>query len=1174
MMTPRQQPQTVDFAPALNRIGELEFRFDVNEASRQLGAPEKLLMAVRAELLEVIDSTLTEAASDSNDIRIENLDIDLGAHPDPPDWQHVRATLGQQLLAELTPYLYPRSAPADATTLAVQSQSSTAPSDLLSNTVDPVTRNRTEKPSQDQAADTPGFNNPLTNAHVNAPEFKSVRQTRVDDSTVAAELNTSKQSERLQQAPFPAGSGVHHRDSSRRLIPPSPGQQALGQGAERTDNQPSAIPLVGDISTLLHRLAVGGLDAHVISTLLADLRWRRQNAPARLHEDLIALPLRDLAHLARLVEARSDAKRAAPTGSQAHLPVRKSAKRTDLIAQIKRGLREKDPTASETQHEGPFVQILRSLFPDHGPLQPDPDRIALAARSVRQHLSTSAPSGQSTPYGATETASRDPERLPTTASPDLARMDAKALRELIDELLPTDALQLAAAIERLGDTASDVSEALRVVASALVDGKPIDLERARNAARADLGNKDTARTVIAALLQSVGVSESDISAFIKGRSRRFDGNQGDARSGEQSVATSVPQSGSSSSADRKEPVSYTKTPSGDVSPGQASIDTPANSQKNTQSTPRVSETKDAEDPSLPQPALPRSGDAGNSIGRDPAGHGRGKPEAQPPVAQDAAGAVDEGESYTGSDPFDPHTNEPIAQSGQEIYSPADVTEPGDENDGARSSREDQSTKDDGKNAPATQNLTDPSDLPGGRHLTDPASTGRPSETKAGADETAEASELSSLSNVPNTPPKTPDDGANSTVGSNQSSNAEQRKGGMQDAKAPSRDEEHLPGEPDQPVARDVPPKSGSHAQEPTPVAEPKQDDGTKRSLDTRSHSITPRRSESLGDVTGSGIGSPTNVERRHTDPHVASDMQASERRLADVFAAATPTDAQRLRAMLGLIWSALSQDTGPHRNDQAHFWQAALVGVLSTPQSHGEEENIVSTFLTVIEPDDAARYNLLRILRARLGYGQHGHDPVLRRETCELLDRLLTGDTGLPDRTADPDTDTDFLITTQAGLVIFHPYLPMLFDRLALLTPQKNIQADQMPRAAAVLAALAGVAPQQNVTDPLERLLLAQPNAVELCPDPLSDNDLSIIESLVASVISQWARLGQTSPAALRDAFIRRTGVLQPDADAPRLLVDDGSYDMLLDSLPWALSPVALPWMPAPLTVIWRSRDD
>jgi hypothetical protein len=198
--------------------------------------------------------------------------------------------------------------------------------------------------------------------------------------------------------------------------------------------------------------------------------------------------------------------------------------------------------------------------------------------------------------------------------------------------------------------------------------------------------------------------------------------------------------------------------------------------------------------------------------------------------------------------------------------------------------------------------------------------------------------------------------------------------------------------------------------------------------------------------------------------------------------------------------------------------------------------------------------------------------PPLRQ--AEARDRALAARTVWP--------------TARSGLVLFHPYLPVLFDRLGVATETRtrlggrrtrHIVPDHLPRAHAALAALA-VRPTPEGPDPspacaLEKTLLGlDPGAPSPAKAALSGAEIEIIDALLRAVVANWSKLGQTSPDGLRATFVRRDGLLRPSDPGPVLTVASGPFDVLLDGLPWPLSLIRLPWMEKPLTVRWRSSDD
>jgi hypothetical protein len=100
---------------------------------------------------------------------------------------------------------------------------------------------------------------------------------------------------------------------------------------------------------------------------------------------------------------------------------------------------------------------------------------------------------------------------------------------------------------------------------------------------------------------------------------------------------------------------------------------------------------------------------------------------------------------------------------------------------------------------------------------------------------------------------------------------------------------------------------------------------------------------------------------------------------------------------------------------------------------------------------------------------------------------------------------------------------------------------------------LAGLAPAEPVAPSLE----ATPAELALC------------DGLIAAVIGNWPILSGSSPAALRETFLRREGRLFRDGDHWTLLVQRKGVDVLRDQLPWSISVVYQGWMRDPIHVTW-----
>lgn len=164
---------------------------------------------------------------------------------------------------------------------------------------------------------------------------------------------------------------------------------------------------------------------------------------------------------------------------------------------------------------------------------------------------------------------------------------------------------------------------------------------------------------------------------------------------------------------------------------------------------------------------------------------------------------------------------------------------------------------------------------------------------------------------------------------------------------------------------------------------------------------------------------------------------------------------------------------------------------------------------------------------------------------------------------------------SNAGLVLLSPYLPHLFDRLALLTTEGDEprvrDPDAMSRAVHLLQYLVtgGLdAPAPKLA--LNKLLAGIPLSAPVTPEiTVSPADLEICDGLLATTIRNWPMIGNTSIAGLRETFLQREGRLQGRDDRPQLDVERKTVDVLVDQIPWSFATIFHPWMPAPIHVRW-----
>ncbi|MBI1227586.1 MAG: hypothetical protein GC192_20300 [Bacteroidetes bacterium] len=156
-----------------------------------------------------------------------------------------------------------------------------------------------------------------------------------------------------------------------------------------------------------------------------------------------------------------------------------------------------------------------------------------------------------------------------------------------------------------------------------------------------------------------------------------------------------------------------------------------------------------------------------------------------------------------------------------------------------------------------------------------------------------------------------------------------------------------------------------------------------------------------------------------------------------------------------------------------------------------------------------------------------------------------------------------------AGLVILHPFLPAIFEKLGFVKHGEMVEAES---AICLLQYLAtGTLGDMEHELTLNKLLcgvpLDQPLERQMHLTQRAEKEA---EALLTAVIGHWSALGNTSPDGLRGTFLCREGKLTRQPSGAWLLrVEQRSFDVLLGQLPWSFSTIKLPWMNEILTVEW-----
>lgn len=161
---------------------------------------------------------------------------------------------------------------------------------------------------------------------------------------------------------------------------------------------------------------------------------------------------------------------------------------------------------------------------------------------------------------------------------------------------------------------------------------------------------------------------------------------------------------------------------------------------------------------------------------------------------------------------------------------------------------------------------------------------------------------------------------------------------------------------------------------------------------------------------------------------------------------------------------------------------------------------------------------------------------------------------------------------SNAGLVLAAPYIPRLFTMLGLTSDGVFKQPEDAHRAIHLLQYMVNgntqTAEYQLVLNKLLcgiKIATPVPYQVEI-----SEQEKVTIDSMLIAIIQHWKALGCTSKKGLQQTFVQRDGTLICQEEAWSLTVEQSTFDMLLDQIPWSYSLIKFPWMEQPLHVQWR----
>ncbi|HBH06424.1 MAG TPA: hypothetical protein DDX92_07460 [Flavobacteriales bacterium] len=164
------------------------------------------------------------------------------------------------------------------------------------------------------------------------------------------------------------------------------------------------------------------------------------------------------------------------------------------------------------------------------------------------------------------------------------------------------------------------------------------------------------------------------------------------------------------------------------------------------------------------------------------------------------------------------------------------------------------------------------------------------------------------------------------------------------------------------------------------------------------------------------------------------------------------------------------------------------------------------------------------------------------------------------------------ILAENAGIIILSPFIPMLFERCGLTENNTFIDYYARNRAVRILDfAATGKTESEEYKWVIYKVLCGMKVSDPIADDiGLNENEKELVDSLLEAVTQQWSAMQNTSINGLRESFLTRNGQLTMEENGFFLKVEQQSYDMLLDQIPWNLSSIQYKWMEKLLRVEWR----
>jgi hypothetical protein len=223
----------------------------------------------------------------------------------------------------------------------------------------------------------------------------------------------------------------------------------------------------------------------------------------------------------------------------------------------------------------------------------------------------------------------------------------------------------------------------------------------------------------------------------------------------------------------------------------------------------------------------------------------------------------------------------------------------------------------------------------------------------------------------------------------------------------------------------------------------------------------------------------------------------------------------------------------------------------------------INKILNAIKTRNFQNANTAKAIEEKSFFGEHK-----QKSEKEQLQPDETLQMEIP---ASVKTSVGDIYIENAGLVLLHPFLMSLFENLGLTKNEKWHDDFCQQKAVLILQYLAkGISPADEHELVLNKIMCGlQPEDVINTASELEVDTMTECENLLAAVIKHWSILRNTSVESLRETFLQRSAKLSMIDQGWLLQVEQKSFDVLLNNLPWGIGIVKIPVMNEMLFVEW-----